>query len=207
MRNVITRALGTQSHVTPDVFDLDAEPGDLFLLCTDGLTREVPDSGIEEVLSAEGDLETLCKRLVDAAVRADSKETAALWPAEATTSHACSSAWRVSVHPRSPNARDRGHPVFVVSQKDYIQVRGIPLMNQKTIHEWGTLSWRVSVQIKSRSSLAHGGSAHDQLWRGQLRLRLSLRLGTHQFQRQLRGYFADFRTVLIYRGEGHTQEI
>ena len=70
MRNVITRALGTQSRVTPDVFDLDAEPGDLFLLCTDGLTREVPDSGIEELLSAEGDLETLCKRLVDAAIRA-----------------------------------------------------------------------------------------------------------------------------------------
>ena len=70
MRNVITRALGTQSSVTPDVFDLDAEPGDLFLLCTDGLTREVPDSGIEELLSAEGDLETLCKRLVDAAIRA-----------------------------------------------------------------------------------------------------------------------------------------
>jgi serine/threonine protein phosphatase PrpC len=70
MRNVITRALGTQSRVTPDVFDLDAEPGDLFLLCTDGLTREVPDSGIEKALSAEGDLETLCKGLVDAAIRA-----------------------------------------------------------------------------------------------------------------------------------------
>jgi len=70
MRNVITRALGTQSQVTPDVFDLDAEPGDLFLLCTDGLTREVPDSGIEEVLSAEGDLDTVCRGLVDAANQA-----------------------------------------------------------------------------------------------------------------------------------------
>jgi serine/threonine protein phosphatase PrpC len=29
-RNVITRALGTQSRVTPDIFELEAEPGDLF---------------------------------------------------------------------------------------------------------------------------------------------------------------------------------
>lgn len=70
MRNVITRALGTQSRVTPDIFDLDAEPGDLFLLCTDGLTRELADGGIEEVLSAEGSLDTLCKDLVAAANRA-----------------------------------------------------------------------------------------------------------------------------------------
>jgi len=70
MRNVITRALGTQSRVVADVFDLDAEPGDLFLLCTDGLTREVSDSGIGEVLSAEGDLDALCRGLVAAANRA-----------------------------------------------------------------------------------------------------------------------------------------
>ena len=42
-KNVITRALGTQGTVTPDVFEQEAEPGDLFLLCTDGLTRELPD--------------------------------------------------------------------------------------------------------------------------------------------------------------------
>ena len=43
LKNVITRALGTQNQVTPDVFGLEAEPGDLFLLCSDGLTRELPD--------------------------------------------------------------------------------------------------------------------------------------------------------------------
>jgi protein phosphatase len=71
LRNVITRAVGTQSRVTPDVFDLAAEPGDLFLLCSDGLTRELPDVRIESLLS-EGlptlsPLANLCSRLVEAA--------------------------------------------------------------------------------------------------------------------------------------------
>jgi len=74
LRNVITRALGTQSHVTPDVFELAAEPGDLFLLCSDGLTRELPDLQIEALLS-EGlptisPLVNLCRRLVEAANQA-----------------------------------------------------------------------------------------------------------------------------------------
>ena len=72
LRNVITRALGTQSHVTPDVFELEAEAGDLFLLCSDGLTRELPDTRIESLLAAglapaAVSLGGLCKSLVDAA--------------------------------------------------------------------------------------------------------------------------------------------
>jgi PPM family protein phosphatase len=70
LRNVITRALGTQSRVTPDIFDLDAEPGDLFLLCSDGLIREVSDGGIEAILSNENALDDKCTELVNAANRA-----------------------------------------------------------------------------------------------------------------------------------------
>ena len=50
LRNVITRALGTQSQVTPDIFEMEAETGDLFLLCSDGLTRELSDPEIESLL-------------------------------------------------------------------------------------------------------------------------------------------------------------
>jgi protein phosphatase len=67
LRNVITRALGTQSRVTPDIFDLEAEPGDLFLLCSDGLTRELADAKIESLLGAAVPLGGLCSSLVDAA--------------------------------------------------------------------------------------------------------------------------------------------
>ncbi len=70
LRNVITRALGTQVRVTPDVFGLEAEPGDLFLLCSDGLTRELPDAVIESMLAESRPLEDLCARLVGAAKKA-----------------------------------------------------------------------------------------------------------------------------------------
>ena len=67
LRNVITRALGTQSEVTPDIFEFEAQPGDLFLLCSDGLTRELPDPLIESLLGVDSPLDELCARLVSAA--------------------------------------------------------------------------------------------------------------------------------------------
>lgn len=67
LRNVITRALGTQCHVTSDTFELESEPGDLFLLCSDGLTRELADARIEALLALDLPLEELCNELVHAA--------------------------------------------------------------------------------------------------------------------------------------------
>jgi len=46
--NIITRSVGRDPEVTPDIFELELEPGDQILLCTDGLTRHVTD---EELLS------------------------------------------------------------------------------------------------------------------------------------------------------------
>jgi PPM family protein phosphatase len=70
LRNVITRALGTQNNVTPDVFELEAEPGDVFMLCSDGLTRELSDPLIESLLLTGAPLDELCARLVAAANQA-----------------------------------------------------------------------------------------------------------------------------------------
>ena len=70
LRNIITRALGTQVHVEPDIFEIEAEPGDLFMLCSDGLTRELPDSEIESLLAADLPIEDLCGHLVNAANKA-----------------------------------------------------------------------------------------------------------------------------------------
>jgi protein phosphatase len=70
LRNVITRALGTQNCVTPDTFEYQAEPGDLFLLCSDGLTRELTDNAIELILDSDLALQDRCARLVEAAKKA-----------------------------------------------------------------------------------------------------------------------------------------
>ncbi len=69
-RNVITRALGTQKTVTPDVFEILPETGDLLLLCSDGLTREVSDSTIESILRLNLPLDETCNRLIEAANQA-----------------------------------------------------------------------------------------------------------------------------------------
>jgi protein phosphatase len=70
LRNVITRALGTQSRVTPDIFEIEPEPGDLFMLCSDGLTRELNDSIIESLLVIDLPMDSVCTVLVDAAKKA-----------------------------------------------------------------------------------------------------------------------------------------
>lgn len=70
LRNVITRALGTQNCVTPDSFEYQADPGDLFLLCSDGLTRELTDRAIELILDSDLALQDRCGRLVEAAKKA-----------------------------------------------------------------------------------------------------------------------------------------
>jgi protein phosphatase len=74
LRNVITRALGTEPSVEPDFFALEAEAGDIFLLCSDGLTNEVADARIESMLAAELPLDELCASLVAAANQAGGRD-------------------------------------------------------------------------------------------------------------------------------------
>jgi PPM family protein phosphatase len=67
LRNVITRAVGSQRSVSTEISEIQAEPNDLFLLCSDGLTRELPDGRIETMLKETNDLDAICKHLIDAA--------------------------------------------------------------------------------------------------------------------------------------------
>jgi serine/threonine protein phosphatase PrpC len=67
-RSVITRALGTDPDVDVDTFSVETRPGDLFLLCSDGLTSMVDDDAIlREVERNRGDLRAAAKALVRAA--------------------------------------------------------------------------------------------------------------------------------------------
>ncbi|MBS0653369.1 MAG: serine/threonine-protein phosphatase, partial [Verrucomicrobia bacterium] len=67
-KNVITRALGTQSHVTPDIGVVPIQPGDIYLLCSDGLTDLVPDTEIASILSSGKNPQETCESLISAAL-------------------------------------------------------------------------------------------------------------------------------------------
>ena len=53
-RNIITRALGTQGDNEPDVFEVDARPGDRWLLCSDGLTTMLSEAQMLHVITQNG---------------------------------------------------------------------------------------------------------------------------------------------------------
>ena len=64
LKNVVTRALGGESEVLVDVKEIDVEPGDVFILCSDGLTTMLSDPEIERRLREGGSLEEACRSLV-----------------------------------------------------------------------------------------------------------------------------------------------
>jgi serine/threonine protein phosphatase PrpC len=70
-RNYLTRAIGTEPEVDIDLQTLSVLEGDLFMLCSDGLTNMLPDTRIRELLDEHdatgSSLEALAQRLVDAA--------------------------------------------------------------------------------------------------------------------------------------------
>jgi PPM family protein phosphatase len=74
-RSVITRALGTDPDVDVDTFVVEAQEGDLFLICSDGLTTMVGDEDILELLERNHhDLDRAAKALVAAANRAGGED-------------------------------------------------------------------------------------------------------------------------------------
>lgn len=89
-KNIITRALGMRDDVKVDIRSEHVQNGDLFLLCSDGLSGMVNEDEIEKVLKNSHDLRNACELLVTMAndaggtdnitallVRIDGPETAA----------------------------------------------------------------------------------------------------------------------------------
>lgn len=68
-RNQITRAVGLESNVQPDISSLPLAEGDTLLLCSDGLTTEVPDDVVAAVLAAAPGAQEACDLLVSIALR------------------------------------------------------------------------------------------------------------------------------------------
>ena len=66
LQNMLVSAIGDQ--VEPSIGLVDLQAGDVLLLCTDGLTRHVPDADIAGVLASGGNAEASCRRLIDLAL-------------------------------------------------------------------------------------------------------------------------------------------
>jgi protein phosphatase len=73
-RSIITRALGIEGEVVVDHFSWPVRDGDLFLLCSDGLTGMVPDAGVAEILAGAPSLAVAAQQLVTAANEAGGRD-------------------------------------------------------------------------------------------------------------------------------------
>ena len=84
---MITRALGTDAEVAVDVMAVPTKPGDVFVLCSDGLSSMVGDDAIRDVLEEHGDdLGEAARVLVDAANAAGGEDNITVVLFEATGS-------------------------------------------------------------------------------------------------------------------------
>ena len=68
-RSVITRAIGSDTHLLPDIYELNVDAGDRLLLCSDGLNAMVEDSDIENIMRRTQDPQKCASNLVDAALQ------------------------------------------------------------------------------------------------------------------------------------------
>ncbi|MBS6953237.1 MAG: Stp1/IreP family PP2C-type Ser/Thr phosphatase [Enterocloster asparagiformis] len=68
-KNIITRAMGISEAVDTDFFEVDLEPGDYFLLCSDGLTNMVEDRDICRIVSGPGTMREKASALIAEANR------------------------------------------------------------------------------------------------------------------------------------------
>jgi protein phosphatase len=62
-KNVISRALGAEESVEVDMKTIDIEDGTSFLLCSDGITRHIPDYELRELLRSGSDLDAMCAEM------------------------------------------------------------------------------------------------------------------------------------------------
>jgi protein phosphatase len=62
-KNVISRALGAEASVEVDLKTIEVEEGTRFLLCSDGITRHIPDQELRELLASNQPLDAICQEM------------------------------------------------------------------------------------------------------------------------------------------------
>ncbi len=82
-RNLVTRALGVEDTVMVEVNEHRVETGDVYLMCSDGLSDMVPDDGIAAILRSEGTLMQRARQMIVAANQAGGRDNISVLLAEA----------------------------------------------------------------------------------------------------------------------------
>lgn len=67
-RSVITRAIGSDIHMRPDIYELNVDAGDRILLCSDGLSSMISNNAIESIVRRQSDAQHCADELVTAAL-------------------------------------------------------------------------------------------------------------------------------------------
>ncbi|MEA2253694.1 MAG: family protein phosphatase [Solirubrobacteraceae bacterium] len=73
-RSIITRALGPEAGVQPDTHTWPARDGDVYLICSDGLTSMVPETRVGELVQSASSLSSAGRALIDAANAAGGRD-------------------------------------------------------------------------------------------------------------------------------------
>jgi serine/threonine protein phosphatase PrpC len=83
-RSVLTRVLGVEPEVQADLYDVTLEPGDMLLLCSDGLTNSLNDQEILEIVNDYSDADETCTSLVSNAKEKGSTDNVSVILAKVT---------------------------------------------------------------------------------------------------------------------------
>jgi len=84
-KNLVTRALGVEDAVLLEVNEHKVEPGDIYLMCSDGLSDMVDDGGIARILAGEVPLEQKVAQLIDTANANGGRDNISVLLAQAST--------------------------------------------------------------------------------------------------------------------------
>ncbi len=128
-RSVITRALGTDPDVDVDAFTVDTRDGDVFMLCSDGLTSMVEDKAILEIVEKrQGNLEKAARTLIKAANRSGGEDNITVLLFEISEAADRTAEHAVPAQPEDEDEED--------DQDTLSGLEGVPVIDTERVDDW-----------------------------------------------------------------------
>ena len=74
IQNILTKALGLRRDVKCDIILLQPKEGDIYMLCSDGVNKGIPEAGIKEILQKPVSAGKMCKEIANTSAKTDGKD-------------------------------------------------------------------------------------------------------------------------------------